>query len=278
MNRPALLICNDAEFGRALGQSCRARGLGAPGWVALSGGPVAQLSQSAEAFVVGGDAGIDVARALVEGAGEAVVIFVGVSAEAVSERLCVVAPEHDWPGRVVEALIDRLGLTPALLPSYENRLRVLGRELDRRGYTAVSIEELEGGFRIQSEAGSDVELPPLEFSSRDVGRFVRAAVTSRGEPDWERPRGRLAMAGQERLLRYLGGALDRRGATHVRIVTLARSLVVSGYESPSPYDPARPFQELYRASDLHFMQQQAYYRRRQAEGRLRRLMNRLGMS
>ena len=280
MSARVVLFCDDDAAGRALAWACRARGIDLPLWCSVRPDGRWEPAPDVKVCVCVGepqsDAGDEGAplREWIRRGGA--LICVGEREQVSGNGVCVIARDAGWPGRVVDALIDLLGLTPALLPSYENRLRVLGRELDRRGLRVVRVEERGDGFRIQSDAAAD--LPALEFGGRELGQLTRQALTARGEPVWERARGHLATDGQERLLRYLGSDLDRRGAARVRIVTLARSLVVSGYESASPYDSPQPFQRLYRPSELRLLQQQGHHSRRAAKGWFSRLMRRFGVT
>ena len=271
-----LLICNDLAMGRALGRACAAAGLAPPAWVVTSGVPGRPV-MSFDATVAIPEPGAASAGQLAGlSAGEPVIV-VGERQEAVSDALDWVAPGPGWELRVVDRLIDRLGLTPALLPTYENRLRVLGRELDRRGYAAVSISETPEGFEVRPEAPDTARLEGFQFSDRDFGRLAREALMARGEEPWERPTGRLAPAGHERPLRALGWDLDGRGASRVQIVTLAQSLVVSGLQAASPYDAPEPFRELFRAEHLRELERRTASERREPNGWLARLKQKLGV-
>lgn len=282
MSRRALFISNMEDRGRLLGQVCRASGIDPPGWCVSLDSAGAQLVSDAGIFILSSDEGGRVPAAFIDAVmsrtDRAAIVITGEDGLADTERLRVIRQGDGWADGVVAALIDLLGLTPALLASYENRLRVLGRELDRRGYAAVHVEETDDGFRVQPESGADAQHPSFEFNSRMFGRLARESRTARGEPGWERPRGRLATQGHERLLRHIGSDLDQRGAAEIRIVALAHSLVVSGFQSTSPYDPPEAFQEMYRLSDLQALQEQGWHRRKEPQGWMQRLARRLGIT
>ncbi|MEZ4520776.1 MAG: hypothetical protein R3A46_03875 [Thermomicrobiales bacterium] len=281
MSRPIFLVSNERSAAGEVGQACRARGLDVPAWCVVRQGSASQLASETGGYVIIGSSGAypgwELARLLDEAARKPSVVFVGEPDQASHGTVRVIDRSSGWPDRVAEQLIDLLGLTPVILPNYENRLRVLGRELDRRGYLSVSIVEDGDRLRIRPEPGDEGNLPPFDFSTRDFGRLVRESLTARGEADWERPRGRLASSGHERLLRYLGQGLDRRGAERVQIVSLARSLVVSGYQSESPYEEPEPFNEMYRETQLEALQQGADLNRRGPDRWFGRLSRRLGI-
>lgn len=271
-----LLICNDLTLGRALGRACVAAGIAPPAWVVTSGVPGRPI-MSFDVTVAIPEPGTASAAQLAGLAAGGPVIVVGERLPRAGDALEWVAPGPGWDVRVVDRLIDRLGLTPALLPSYENRLRVLGRELDRRGYPAVSIVETPEGFDVRPEAPEDAHLDGFGFNDPDFGRLAREAMMARGEEPWERPTGRLAPSGHERTLRALGWDLDARGASRVRIVPLAQSLVVSGLQAASPYDAPEPFRELFRAEHLRDLERRTAQGRREPDSWLARLKLKLGV-
>jgi hypothetical protein len=186
-----------------------------------------------------------------------------------------IRPEPGYEGQVAERLVDLLGFSLALLPTYENRLRVLGRELDRRGIGWATIRETHGGLRVRPEAPGQQDPIPFEFGHGEFRRRVREALGARGEQVWERPRSRLASSGHERLLRAIGRDLDLRCAEQIQIVALATTLVVSGMSAASPYDPAEPFQDLLGEAELGNLLSQLRLARQPSRGwrtRLARLL------
>lgn len=277
-----MLVCNDETAGHALGHACRARGLDAPQWCVIRPASCWEPAVDTAACIVVGDFPSNTEegpRGMFERiVRQAPVIFVGDLHGSAGDGVRVIQPVDGWPDRAALALIDLLGLTEGLLPNYENRLRVLGRELDRWGYLAVSVSEEVGKLRVKSEAQGQEDLPSFDFQLTDFGRLAREARNSRGEREWERPRGRLTSAGHEALFRYLGRELDQRGGASIQIVALARSLVISGYASNSPYDRPAPFQEMYRATDLQLLQQRAGIRRQAGQGWIERLRMKLGIN
>jgi hypothetical protein len=247
----ALLICNDVDAGRALGRACAERGLEPPGWCVpyAAGGP-----HDADVLVVvesGGDPARHLAQRLVDDANGRTVLLIDDERESRSGAgVQTIRPEPGYEGRVAERLVDLLGFSPALLPTYENRLRVLGRELDRRGIGWATIRETPGGLRVRPETPGQQDPVPFEFGHGEFRRRVREALGARGEQVWERPRSRLTSSGHERLLRAIGRDLDLRCAEQIQIVALATTLVVSGMSGASPYDPAEPFQDLLGEAEL----------------------------
>jgi hypothetical protein len=244
----ALLICNEVETGRAVGRACAQRGLEPPAWcVPLA--PTGEPQFDAFVIVDGEDyPGRRFARRLAEGAGGRNLLLVGEMETQPGEGAQIIRPERGYEALVADRLIDLLSLSPALLPTYENRLRVLGRELERRGIGWETIRETSAGLRVRPDLSDQPE--PFEFGHDEFRRRVREALTARGEQVWERPRSRRGPVGHERLLRAIGYDLDRRCAQQVQIVALASTIVVAGLEAVSPYDPAEPFQQLLSEIEL----------------------------
>ncbi len=275
-----LLICNDLAMGRALGRACAAYGLVPPAWVVLREG-AARLDAAFNVVILviapGDPANRREPALLAEIADVQPVIVVADLGTNPTGHAGMIAPDDGWETRVVELLADHLGVTAALLPTYENRLRVLGRELDLQGYAVVSIVETTEGFQVRPEGPDQERLEVFEFTNRDFGRFVREALVARGEDSWVRPTGRLSSSGHEALLRMLGRDLDRDGATQVQITLLARSLLISGLRAASPYDAPEAFQELLREVHLRDLERRAGYERRAPEGWIARFSKRFGL-
>ena len=280
MSNSVVLLCDDVAAGCLLSQACRARGLEPPLWCSIRQGVRWEPDETIKVGVVfaaslPGEAG------RVQASGwdwpNISLIFVGETVQVDGTVFHIISPSDGWQERVIDVMLDLLGATTALLPSYENRLRVLGRVLDRRGYASVSIIEDADGLRIEPETDGKERLATFDFRTQDFGRLARESLNSRGEPEWERPRGRLTSAGHEALLRYLGRDLDQRGAERIRVVWLAHSLVVSGYESQSPYGEPQSFQDIYRATDLQVLRQRASAERHSGAGWIKRLRRTLGI-
>ncbi len=281
MSGAVVLLCNDEPAGRAIAQACRSHGIAPPLWRALRPGWEWRPEPGVVACVnvAEADSADGLARSAELGRSDGLmpVIWVGQPSARGFEPFRHIEATGAWPERVALALIDALGLTEALLPNYENRLRVLGRELDRRGYTSVSISEQGDTLLVEPESEGQSGLPTIIVKPPDFRRWAREALNSRGEQEWERPRGVIAVAGHEALLRSLGQELDRRGARDIRIVSLARSLVLTGVATVSPYDAGEPFQEIYRSADLQHSQRRGSRLRQRQAGWIERIVRALGI-
>jgi len=161
----------------------------------------------------------------------------------------------------VDAACDR---PPHLMePSYENRLRLVGRSLDRDQLADVSLLEIDGGFVARSFRPGGSEPLILEFLDADFARRIGEAITMRGEQPKRRPASALLPTGYEDFLRALGHRLDERVAENITICELASFVVVSGFV-PSGAFPAtgyQPFSEVLDAGDVRRLLAEARARR-----------------
>lgn len=120
-------------------------------------------------------------------------------------------------------------LPPALLsPTYQNRLRTIGRELDVNGYRSIILLQVDGGFLVRAVNRQRRELGLLEFPDADFPERMVAATEARG--DGERPESpsTLAPTGYEDMLRAIGRGLDDSSARNVVIAEGQTALLVTG--------------------------------------------------
>lgn len=114
-------------------------------------------------------------------------------------------------------------------PTYQNRLRVVGRHLDLNQMRHVVVVEVEGG--IVTRATKDVYLAQalLEFPDDQFPDLVRQAIKARGKGEHRARHSPLLPTGYEDFLRALGAELDRRYSKAVTIVETPDYFHVSGY-------------------------------------------------
>jgi len=161
------------------------------------------------------------------------------------------------------------------LPTYQNRLRVIGRELDVGDYRAVSIWEVGGGFLVRGTSANRRSPEALEFLDRDFPQLV--AVTARGDGERRQRPGALLPTGYEDLLRAVGRRLDDQFSEAVALSELCESVLVWGMAKVDAAEHVAPipFEWVLDASDISFILDEAYRRRSEKPasppGLLRRL-------
>lgn len=114
--------------------------------------------------------------------------------------------------------------------SYEDRLRLIGRHLDIRGYHNVVLIELTDGFVVRATQGSDPTPQVLEFLTGQFPDLEQEAIAARGEGERRHPPSPLLPTGYEDFLRSLGWDFDRVQATNVVVSELLSVFAVSGLE------------------------------------------------
>jgi hypothetical protein len=77
---------------------------------------------------------------------------------------------------------------PLYTPTHENRLRVIGRQLDLDGYSAINLSETVGGFIVRALRKDALTPVVLEFSDRDFPLLVREAIATVGTAVFAIPR------------------------------------------------------------------------------------------
>jgi len=161
-----------------------------------------------------------------------------------------------------------------LQPTYQNRMRVIGREMDVGGYHSVSLLEVGGGFLVRATRSDRRAAEGLEFLDRDFPQLV--ALTSRGDGERRQRPGGLLPTGYEDLLRAIGRKLDDHLAESVAFVELSQAVLVwgmSGYDVPA-HAGLVPFEWLLTTDDITLLLDEAYRLRaatQSSPGFLRRL-------
>jgi hypothetical protein len=124
--------------------------------------------------------------------------------------------------------VPRLLPLALLAPTYQNRLRTIGRELDVNGYRSIISIQVDGGFIVRAVNRHRREMELLEFPDADFPERMIAATEARG--DGERPESpsTLAPTGYEDMLRAIGRRLDRTSARNVVIAEGQTALLVTG--------------------------------------------------
>lgn len=162
------------------------------------------------------------------------------------------------------ASLDDAGMPPALAqPTYQNRLRVIGRQLDLYGYRAVTILEVAGGFLVRGVPGGSRAAEALEFLDQDFLQLMQSTYHARGEGERGRTTSTLLPTGYEDFLRALGYRLDTQFAEAVTVTELDSFVAVGGVAKvdASGQTGLAPLQWLLRNDDIAFMLDEAFRRR-----------------
>ncbi|HET9015006.1 MAG TPA: response regulator [Thermomicrobiaceae bacterium] len=119
---------------------------------------------------------------------------------------------------------------PQLLePTYQNRLRTIGHQLDLHGYRYPSVLEVEGGFLVVATPGGSRAQEALEFADRDFAFLVASAIGGRSSRAAEKPgRQSLLPTGYEDFLRALGWRLDLDHTEAISVTEVDDGIIVAG--------------------------------------------------
>lgn len=149
------------------------------------------------------------------------------------------------------------------LPTYQNRLRVIGRQLDVYKYRSVNLLEVAGGFLVRAMGPEGRTPEALEFGDREFPLLVAGAFAARGEHERQRTRSPLAPNGYEDLLRALGHRLDTMQAEAITVTELEQFIAVGGIGrlDGATQTGLAPFQRLWHAADIAELLEAAYRRR-----------------
>jgi hypothetical protein len=147
------------------------------------------------------------------------------------------------------------------LLTYQNRLRVIGRELDVGDFRAISIWEVGGGFLVRGTQPNRRSPEALDFLDRDFQQLV--AVTARGDGERRQRPGALLPTGYEDMLRAIGKRLDEQISESVALSELTQSVVVWGLAKvdAAVHVAPMPFEWVFDEDDIGQILDDAYRRR-----------------
>lgn len=117
--------------------------------------------------------------------------------------------------------------------SYENRLRVVGRQFDTDRLKQIVVMEVEGGILARGTTDSYLRQALLEFPDDGFPELIREAINFRGRGPRNARESILIPTGYQDFLRALGAELDRRYAKAVTIVEAPDYIHVTGFELES---------------------------------------------
>jgi DNA-binding NarL/FixJ family response regulator len=183
--------------------------------------------------------------------------------ESVAQLVAQLAGSAPRPASAAPAL-DGAGIPAGLTQlTYQNRLRVIGRQLDLYGYRGATILEVAGGFLVRGAAAGSRTPEALEFLDRDFPQLLRAAYDARGEGERQRSTSALLPTGYEDFLRALGQRFDDRFAEAVTVTELDSFVAVGGVAKVDATGQTgfAPLQWLMRADDITYLLNEAFRRR-----------------
>ena len=155
-------------------------------------------------------------------------------------------------------------LPPELLrPTYQNRLRVIGRQLDLGGHGAINLLEVPGGFLVRAFRPGERTPDALEYPHGEFPDLIAQALAARGEGERRRRPRLLLLTGYEDFLRALGHHLDAQHAEAITVAELEGFLAVGGLARVERYarTDIAPFQRLLRAEEIGALLDEAFNRR-----------------
>lgn len=154
---------------------------------------------------------------------------------------------------------------PVYRPTYQNRLRLVGRHLDQSDFRASVILEVPGGILVRSRRPATGEDELLEFPEDTFKTLHEEAVRARGTrgANQLRLKSVIAPTGYEDLLRALGYRLDQAVARAVLIAECQESIFVRGqYVANNSMRTAyTDFNEVLTLEDIDDMLNEAHSRR-----------------
>jgi hypothetical protein len=127
--------------------------------------------------------------------------------------------------RDADAIRQRL-----LAPTYQNRLRVIGRHLDMNGFRWINLVEVEGGLLVRAFDRGSSQSELLEFPDNAFPRMMEDALSARGLGEHFIARSELTPTGYEDILRAIGFQLDRRVAKMIAVSECRTVMFVSGLQ------------------------------------------------
>lgn len=188
---------------------------------------------------------------------DAVARVVAQTSEAES-KLTAMPASHSIPDGMPRGL---------LIPTYQNRMRVIGRQIDVNRYRMASIFEVDGGFLVRAlpERGRNAEA--LEFPDKDFIHWIIEAYRNRGGGERGESTSPLLPSGYEDFLRAIGAALDRHKAESVSVAEFSSVIVVGGSVKVdnSTQTTVGDLQWILQKDDILQLLDEGYRQRRKAE-------------
>jgi CheY-like chemotaxis protein len=150
-------------------------------------------------------------------------------------------------------------------PNYQNRLRLIGRQLDLQGYHSINLVEVAGGVLVRSFPPGGRTPEALEFPDEQFPNLLQHALAARGTGERTRSLKAPFLTGYEDALRAIGHRLDSRLAEAITVAELGTVVPIGGLERSDGYEQTHlpPYQELLHDDDIGYLLDEAYRRRAQ---------------
>lgn len=179
----------------------------------------------------------------------------GVAEGHSAELIALPAPGPEIPSQLLQ-------------PTYQNRLRVIGRQMDLYRLASLHLVEVPGGFVVRALSRASGDPKTLVFPDRDFPRLVAQAMASRGQRRRMRLGTPLLPTGYEDFLRALGRRLDLLHAASVTIEEFDQAIQVEGTKEIPDADGRRrvPFRELLAVEDIGVLLGEAFRHRSFLQG------------
>ena len=181
-------------------------------------------------------------------------------ADTVARHVRQLAPSAANYDATASPPLDSATTSRLMTPTYQNRLRALGRQLDLYNYQSVNLLEVEGGFVVRAMAPGSRSPAALEFSDRDFPTIMGGALADRGAGERRRVPHPLLPTGYEDFLRGVGRRLDDQSAEAITLTDLGSFIAVGGVCPSDAYNHVAmtPLQWLLRAEDITFLLDESY--------------------
>jgi DNA-binding NarL/FixJ family response regulator len=152
-----------------------------------------------------------------------------------------------------------------LQPTYQNRLRVIGRQLDIYRYHSIVVVEVDGGFMVRAIRSRERTPEALEFPDHDFPWLVRSSIHDQSTTKKQTPTKTLELmpTGYEDFLRALGFRLDEMKAESISITEFADCVGIQGRsdQGASLGPLLAPFEIFMTRDDIELMLDEAFKRR-----------------
>lgn len=154
-----------------------------------------------------------------------------------------------------------------LIPTYQNRMRIIGRQIDVNRYHMASAFEVDGGFLVRALPEHGRKAEALEFPDKDFVHWIIEAYRNRGGGERGESTSPLLPSGYEDFMRAIGAALDRHKAESISVAEFSSVVVVGGSVKVdnSTQTTVGNLQWILEKDDVLQLLDEGYRRRRKAE-------------
>lgn len=171
--------------------------------------------------------------------------------------------------RTREDLDEQVQVSPSVMPAYENsyqnKLRLVGVNLDRNNMRRAKILEVPGGLLVRAARSDNVTEELLEFPDESFERFFADAINQRGGGKGTplRIKSELIPTSYSDVLRAVGFYLDGWMTRSIIISEGSEGIYVSGLRllETSVQSRYSPFDELFTPETIDSLLTEAYERR-----------------